>query len=725
MKSTYDGGWRNRPLNKSVFADYLSTGIACGLLALSVVRTGYTQPLPAGTSWMQVRGPYSGDIALLTVDRRGYCYVSDPFSGIHRSTDRGGTWTAENNGVNWWGLSSLVVDSANRIYAGSLWNGLYTSSNDGDTWTKTWPPGGAESELVLSGGRICLGGYDTVSVSTDGGQSWYSSRVSDATGSVISLAEDRAGNIYAGLAVIVPRSLPAYGGGVYISSDSGRSWDYYGKSLDSIKTIVATKSGKVFILTPLGILSAGIKDSNWTRDVLGLPNAGVAGMVSDPAGDVVVYANNVGLYVYRDSGNYWVQVSSGISSADVTAFSFDPNGTCYAGTAYDGAFLLSGPTANWIQCGIFPTVASAIGFDQLGNLYVGTHDGVYKPGYENGTWIRASTGLADGVVYKIDTLSFINGVFAATSAGLFFSTDRGGLWNFKPAGWIYDMAEVSGGYLYAATSKGVIESSDEGNDWTSPASIGFPTGSAFSLLHDTKLFAGTENNGVFVTTDGGNFWTQTGIGSPLMFCSVNALGQNSAGLFAGTDTAGAFFTADRGQSWTRVPTIAAANVSCFLLNHANKSFAGTLDGGIFTSSDGGVIWNSMNDGLTTAAVYSLAIDPQGYLYAATDSGVFKSVDMVTGISEPRSIPKSISLGQNYPNPFNPSTMISYRLSVTSLVSLKVYDVLGREVMTLVNEVKKPGIYEVKFDGNALSSGVYFYRLAAGDDTETKKMVLVK
>ena len=89
-----------------------------------------------------------------------------------------------------------------------------------------------------------------------------------------------------------------------------------------------------------------------------------------------------------------------------------------------------------------------------------------------------------------------------------------------------------------------------------------------------------------------------------------------------------------------------------------------------------------------------------------------------------------SLSQNYPNPFNPVTKIKYSIPQnvrrkTGNVSLKIYDVLGREVATLVNEEKPAGEYEVEFNGTALPSGIYFYQLRAGDFVETKKMVLIK
>ena len=103
--------------------------------------------------------------------------------------------------------------------------------------------------------------------------------------------------------------------------------------------------------------------------------------------------------------------------------------------------------------------------------------------------------------------------------------------------------------------------------------------------------------------------------------------------------------------------------------------------------------------------------------------------VVLFVDEPNAVPAKFELSQNYPNPFNPSTVISYQLSVNSHVTLKVYDVLGKEVATLVNGRQEAGSYNVTFNaGNgtrSLSSGVYFYRLDAGSFVSTKKLILMK
>jgi len=88
-------------------------------------------------------------------------------------------------------------------------------------------------------------------------------------------------------------------------------------------------------------------------------------------------------------------------------------------------------------------------------------------------------------------------------------------------------------------------------------------------------------------------------------------------------------------------------------------------------------------------------------------------------------PKAFTLLQNYPNPFNPSTTIAYAIPQAGVVTLKIYDVLGREVSTLINEKKPAGNYTISCDARHLSSGIYFYKLQAGSFVQTKKMLLVK
>jgi hypothetical protein len=120
------------------------------------------------------------------------------------------------------------------------------------------------------------------------------------------------------------------------------------------------------------------------------------------------------------------------------------------------------------------------------------------------------------------------------------------------------------------------------------------------------------------------------------------------------------------------------------------------------------------------------------IIAAAQAARAKYTALTTGVTDLLSsrVPSKFSLSQNYPNPFNPTTRIQFTIVNRQLTIVKVYDVLGREVATLVNEVKQPGTYTVEFsgkggDGSNLASGVYFYRLQAGSFVETKKLLLLK
>jgi hypothetical protein len=101
--------------------------------------------------------------------------------------------------------------------------------------------------------------------------------------------------------------------------------------------------------------------------------------------------------------------------------------------------------------------------------------------------------------------------------------------------------------------------------------------------------------------------------------------------------------------------------------------------------------------------------------------------ILTGVGDLPQVVNNFNLYQNYPNPFNPSTRIKYSVSTSSLVSMKIYNILGKEVAVLLNEQKNPGEYEITFNSSKynLASGVYFYKLTAGGFTSVKKMMLLK
>ena len=153
-------------------------------------------------------------------------------------------------------------------------------------------------------------------------------------------------------------------------------------------------------------------------------------------------------------------------------------------------------------------------------------------------------------------------------------------------------------------------------------------------------------------------------------------------------------------------------------------------------SSGNKIWDEFYNGAGNGDdnAKAVSLDKDGNIYVAgTSTGDSTGLDItlvkystvVTGINNNKTIPLSFSLEQNYPNPFNPSSTIKYSVAKNTMVTLKVFDILGREVRNLVNENKAPGVYQINFHASDLSSGIYFYQLKAGGFVQTKKMIFMK
>jgi hypothetical protein len=155
--------------------------------------------------------------------------------------------------------------------------------------------------------------------------------------------------------------------------------------------------------------------------------------------------------------------------------------------------------------------------------------------------------------------------------------------------------------------------------------------------------------------------------------------------------------------------------------------ANSLDGLRAFSFDGSTLTNTahFNPGHNTRDV---AISPDGVIYTADDGAGWNAFtyEAATGINNNELIsPSSFNLFQNYPNPFNPTTKINFQIPQRGFISLKIYDVLGNEIATLVNEEKPAGSYEVDFEATDFPSGVYFYQINVGSFIQIEKMVLLK
>ena len=244
----------------------------------------------------------------------------------------------------------------------------------------------------------------------------------------------------------------------------------------------------------------------------------------------------------------------------------------------------------------------------------------------------------------------------------------------------------------------------------------------------------------YLTSNGGANWfvgnmsaigTASGFTSGLAFSSdkIYGIGSSSASL----PSIGR--TTDGGLTWTsvNVGTGFTGYCTCKWIEGTNTCYISAnagASGVVKKSTDRGLTWTTMTtSGLTGITHMEFKrVGTTVYGFAATASGaILKVTDVVTEVTPINSIiPNEFELSQNYPNPFNPTTTINFSIPKASNVSLKVFDALGKEVATLVNEFKGAGNYSTNFTAaSGLTSGVYFYTISAGEFTSTKKLMLVK
>ncbi len=242
---------------------------------------------------------------------------------------------------------------------------------------------------------------------------------------------------------------------------------------------------------------------------------------------------------------------------------------------------------------------------------------------------------------------------------------------------------------------------------------------------------------VYFTSNGGSSWTVGPLGITGSFVSGFAMSSDKMRGIAVTNTSMPTIarTTNGGTTWTSVNTgtgvtgygtvkwIEGTDI-CYVSGGTGAS------GVIRKSTNGGLNWTTMTTsgltGITHMEFYRDGNNIYGYAVAG-DGSVLKLVDAVTGIQDPGSnVPSEFKLSQNYPNPFNPSTTINFSIPKASFVTLKVYDALGKEVASIISKNLQPGNYSQEFvAASNLGSGVYFYRLTAGDFNETKKFILAK
>jgi len=256
-----------------------------------------------------------------------------------------------------------------------------------------------------------------------------------------------------------------------------------------------------------------------------------------------------------------------------------------------------------------------------------------------------------------------------------------------------------------------------------------------------------------VSADNGTNWTEISDGLPERWVTRVAVDPTNEdivyvtfnGLKWRDPQPHVFRSTDKGSTWTDISSnLPDAPVNAFAVDPVDPTrlYLGN-DVGMYVSFNSGQNWWVLGEGLPILPIGDIEIHPTTReLVAGTYGRSMYKIDLnliPTNVESSEPVLAGFKLEQNYPNPFNPSTKIKYEIPASlnpsserspsdkggTLTILKVYDVLGKEITTLVNSEQSAGVYEIEFDASELSSGIYIYQLRAGSLMQTKKMVLIR
>ncbi len=437
----------------------------------------------------------------------------------------------------------------------------------------------------------------------------------------------------------------------------------------------------IFFYLALTLISNAFAQWTVVTQIQSNPNINVISVVN--ANLIWVCCDNEGVYRTTDAGLTWASRSTGLPAGNLYGISALDTSNCWVGNNAGSIYRTTNGGTNWtLQFSITGSFTNGL---KMFNLNYGVFQGDPTASGQPYQFRYTTNGGTNWLLSPGSPIS--NNEFGVVNAWDWIDTSQF---------WI-GAANITAN----ATSTRVFRTSAgfAGGAWTSAVLNGSGTSDGLfyqgvAFINASSGIVGSNNGSLRKTTDGGVTWSVAPIPSGIGSFSTNNMngrkdGTNTIRLSmnsAGTNKC--FKTTDLGSTWEEeiLPALGLANG----IQHME-----------FVNSSLG--------------------------YAGGDAGLFMKYQGPTGInSSIDGTPSEYKLEQNFPNPFNPTTTINFTIPKSSDVSLKIYDALGKEVATIVNEFKPSGKYSYEFAAPpSLTSGIYFYKLVSGDFVSTKKLILLK
>ena len=546
------------------------------------------------------------------------------------------------------------------------------------------------------------------------------------------------------------------GGGTWNTSSAGSFELNNFKFINSLTGYVCGYNGTVKYTTDFGASWSGVSPTSST----------IRNIVVD--GSTVYIAGFVGtqeLYKSTDNGNTWSAISyaSAPTITGFNAYGFDKFGSNMMCVGTYGEMLKSTDNgANWYTLSYRRSLANLNGdlYAQNGSgrviavgVNIPSNDAIVNSPDGGESWFAADF-IINNYCSSISMINPSTG-YICGRYGLFYKTTNGGsTWDTslsnnpmfvndfcnsvdfinENTGWMVGGIPVVGGYtrIWKTTNGGV--------NWvTQTSAFSGPVGANIDMVNANTGYM-THRFGLQKTTNGGENWTMVTQPSPnpnVGYVKIKAL--DSLNVFTGGSTAPpnppnsqAYATSNGGLTWDSLnfPVYAGGFFSTDWYDNQNGVMAATI-GVVGRTTNRGQSWHVENIG--GYAIYSIRMVHPDTIFAANGNQFgamlmkYTKGPVTSGFTYEHKVPVDYSLKQNYPNPFNPSTTIEFDLPKAGNVSLKIFDISGREVANEINGLNlNPGNYKVHFNGAGLSSGIYFYSLIVnGNNVATKKMMLIK